>query len=210
MTSAMSELKPGEIILEARNDGQNLQVLQRVFQSSKIKFETMSKDPIRIKLPATTRAVSVLLLLLDELKPEGNIILDNGISYNIDEDGISKLRRLAIRSLSTEPSEKSILTPKQASQSVALPVTLDPQRDAAIDSEKARVSDARGFKSNEVTAMTMMFALLIGVVAAFVTLLAFLGKMEQLYTDVILGVAILGAISVVHRYAGAFKMSKSS
>jgi hypothetical protein len=206
----MSELQfPREIILEVRNDGQNLQVLERVFRSSKIKFETLSRDPIRIKLPATTRAVSVLHLLLDELKPEGTIILDRESPYKIDEEGISKLRRIAIRSLSTETSDKAMLTPKPQASQIASQRE-ETQADISINSEVAPVSSGEGFKSNEVTTMTLSFALLIGVVAAFVALLAFFGKVEQLYATVILGVALVGAISVIHRYAGAFKKSKSS
>jgi hypothetical protein len=209
----MSESEaPREIILEARNDGQNLQLLQRVFQSSRIKVETVSSDPIRIKLPATTRAVSVLLLLLEELKPEGNIILDGGNTYNIDDEGISKLRRIAIRSLSTETTDRALTTKTYDVPHVSSPpvATAEIHTDMQADSEVRRIPQTSGFRSNEVTVMTMMFALLIGVVAAFVTVLAFVGKMEQLYADFIFGVAVVGAISIVHRYAGAFKQSKSN
>ncbi|MDH2900308.1 MAG: hypothetical protein PXY39_05005 [archaeon] len=209
----MSESEaPREIVLEARNDGQNLQLLQRVFQSSRIKVETVSSDPIRIKLPATTRAVSVLLLLLEELKPEGSIILDGGSTYNIDEEGISKLRRIAIRSLSTETAEKTQTASRSHPVQVgsAPLVAQDVRGDVQTEFEMRRPSELQGFRSNEVTVMTMMFALLIGVVAAFVTILAFVGKMDQLYSDFIFGVAVVGAISVMHRYAGAFKQSKSS
>ena len=209
----MSESEaPREIILEARNDGQNLQLLQRVFQSSRIKVETVSSDPIRIKLPATTRAVSVLLLLLEELKPEGSIILDSGSTYNIDEEGISKLRRIAIRSLSTEAADKTQTASRSRPMQVASAplVEQDVRGDVQTDFEMRRPAELQGFRSNEVTVMTMMFALLIGVVAAFVTILAFVGKMEQLYADFIFAVSVVGAISVMHRYAGAFKQSKSS
>jgi hypothetical protein len=214
----MSESEaPREIILEARSTGQNLQLLQRVFQSSRIRAETLSRDPIRIKLPATTRAVSVLLLLLEELKPEGSIMLDGGGTYNIDEEGMSKLRRIAIRSLSTEAPEKPLTAvTHDVSQAPNTTITTAQQvrRDLQTESQSRRPlvqeeQQTGGFKSNEVTVMTMMFALLIGVVAAFVTILAFVGKMEQLYTDFIFAVAALGAISIVHRYAGAFKQSKS-
>jgi hypothetical protein len=208
----MSELEaPREIVLEARNDGQNLQLLQRVFQGSRIKAETLSSDPIRIKLPATTRAVSVLLLLLEELKPEGSIILDSGNSYNIDEEGISKLRRIAIRSLSTEAADKAQSVQRSQSAQVSSPAL--PSQDVPIDIQSETgirpISQSQGFKSNEVAVMTMMFALLIGVVAAFVTILAFVGKLEQLYSDFIFAAAVIGAISVIHRYAGAFRQSTS-
>jgi hypothetical protein len=210
----MSESEaPREIILEARNDGQNLQLLQRVFQSSRIKAETLSQDPIRIKLPATTRAVSVLLLLLEELRPQGSIILEGGGAYNIDDEGLSKLRRIAIRSLSTEPPERILNAVRPQVAQVPSPTLGDQQMRSDIqrETEIRHISENNeGFKSNEVTVMTMMFALLIAVVAAFVTLLAFVGKMEQLYTDFIFAVAALGAISIVHRYAAAFKHSKST
>ena len=203
---------PREIILEARNDGQNLQLLQRVFQTSRIKVETVSSDPIRIKLPATTRAVSVLLLLLEELKPEGNIILDNGSTYSIDDEGLSKLRRIAIRSLSAETPDKTHSPTRSHGPLAATSshVTEEIRDDGRSDSEMRRDLELQGFKSSEVTVMTMMFALLIGVVAAFVTILTFVGKLEQLYADLIFGVAVVGAISVIHRYAGAFKESKST
>ena len=208
----MSDLEaPREIILEARNDGQNLQLLERVFQSSKIKAETVSKDPIKIKLPATTRAVSVLLLLLEELKPEGNIVLGNGRIYNIDEEGISKLRRIAIRSLSTEVADQVQPGKSQPREFVNQPVVTEKNYRADIqkESEIPQAFQSQGFKSNEITTMTMTFALLMGVIASFVAILAFAGKMEQLYADFIFGVALIGAISVIHRYAGAFKQSRS-
>jgi hypothetical protein len=209
----MSETEaPRQIILEARNDGQNLQLLQRVFQSSKIKVETVSTDPIRIKLPATTRAVSVLLLLLEELKPDGSIILDGDNSYDIDDEGLSKLRRIAIRSLSSQAPEKtpSISRPQPsqtASQSIGIE---DTHGEVRTDLDIHKSSELQGFKSNEVTGVTNMFILLIGIVASFVAILTFVGKLEQIYAALILVIVVVGAISVMHRYAGAFKQGKSS
>ncbi len=199
---------PREIVLEARNDGQTLELLQRVFQSSRIKTETVSSNPIRIKIPATTKAVSVLLLLLDELKPEGNIIMDNGSSYSIDEEGLSKLRRIAIKSLSTEQE-----IPRPRVEAVATTTTTTtkplPSVDSQTDLQRAVPKPApQVYRSTDVSLLTMIFALLIGVVATFVTLLSILGKIDGLYTVVILGACVIGAFSVMHRYAGAFKESR--
>jgi hypothetical protein len=200
---------PREIVLEARNDGQTLELLQRVFQSSRIKTETVSSNPIRIKIPATTKAVSVLLLLLDELKPEGNIIMDNGSSYSIDEEGLSKLRRIAIKSLSTEQE-----IPRPRPEAVATTTTTTtkplPSVDSQTDLRRPLPKPApQVFRSTDVSLLTMIFALLIGVVATFVTLLSILGKIDGLYTVVILGACVIGAFSVMHRYAGAFKENRS-
>jgi hypothetical protein len=202
---------PREIILEARNDGQNLELLQRVFQSSRIKAETVSRDPIRIKIPATTRAVSVLLLLLDELKPAGNIILDNGSSYSIDEEGLSKLRRIAIKSLSNEVPEKDVASSKSRPAS-ALRSNSSEEMKIDVQSNPGLIANdlAHGFKSSEISLLTMVFSLLIGIVATFVTLLAFLGKIGELYSVVILGTCVIGAFSLMHRYVSAFKESSKS
>ncbi len=198
---------PREIVLEARNDGQNLDLLQRVFQSSKIKAETVSSDPIKIKIPATTRAVSVLLLLLDELKPEGNVILDNGNSYGIDKEGLSKLRRIAIKSLSDEVPEKNLASARPRQAAMRVPVDSNQPRSEARP--EPVVIGSRGFKSNEISLLTMMFSVLIGVVATFVTLLAILGKIGEIYSVFILGACVIGVFSIMHRYVASFKESRS-
>ncbi len=200
---------PREIMLEVRKDGQNLGLIEKALQNSRIRFEIVSNDPIRIKLPATTRAVSVLLLLLNELKPVGSIILDNGSTYGIDEEGLCKLRRIAIRSLSngapvkevveikpqkTEPIPEAVSTVKESNSTL-------PQNPSVVET-----AESHGFKSSQVSSLTMMFALLIGVAATFETVLAILGKIGGAYSIFILGACIIGTFSVMHRYASAFKI----
>lgn len=222
---------PREILLETKSDGRSLQVLQKVFESSKIRAETVSSDPIRVKLPATTRAVTVLLMLLEELKPEGSIIFDDGSAYSIDE-GLSKLRRLAIRSLSsveeTEEEEKAPnlvreFAPEPSVVPTPLPETskLPPSVEEHVErrSEFIRPLEhsprpypqeaLRGFKSRDIALLTLAFLALISIAIGSATTLALAGRIGEVSIVLLLVICIVGALSIIHRYASAFKQGLS-
>lgn len=208
---------PREIILEARRDGESLETLQRVFSSSKIKIETVSNDPIRIRLPATTRAMEVLLLLLEELRPEGNITLDNGRTYAINDDGLSKLRRLVVRSLSkSDTSNRLVLTPdtvmpkSRSFNAAPIQERIESNEPLPLPSADGRSTSARsGFRSKQVALITVTFLAVVGISIGATTLLALADKISESFVIFILGAAVIGAFSVIHRYASGFKESIS-
>lgn len=210
---------PRQIVLEARVDEQNLVLIEKVFQNSRIKTEMISKeDPIRLRIPATTRAVGLLLILLEELAPKGKIILDDGSTFDIDEEGLSKLRRLAIRSLSNVPQQTSPLQKPRSSavaaSSYAAPTPKEVQEQEEEESEnievRTRVRAREGSESNRTVAiMTLAFLVIVGIVIGSATWLAISGRIGEISSDFILGACIVGTFSVIHRYASGLKSGRA-
>lgn len=211
---------PRQIVLEARVDEQNLVLIEKVFQNSRIKTEMISKeDPIRLRIPATTRAVGLLLILLEELAPKGKIILDDGSTFDIDEEGLSKLRRLAIRSLSNVPQQTSPLQKPRSSavaaSSYAAPTPKEVQeQEEEEESEnieaRTRVRAREGSESNRTVAiMTLAFLVIVGIVIGSATWLAISGRIGEISSDFILGACIVGTFSVIHRYASGLKSGRA-
>jgi hypothetical protein len=205
---------PRQILLEVRVDEPNLDLIEKAFQNSKIRTETLSKEnPIRIRIPATTRAVGLLLILLEELAPKGKIILDDGSTLDIDQEGLSKLRRLAIRSLSNT-SQIQAPTPRPRTDTTALQ---EQRKITSVETpldNRSRLTEREqvehvGFRSDQITIMTFSFLVIVGIAIGSATWLAIAGKIGELSSDFILGACIIGVFSVVHRYATALRNSRA-
>ncbi len=216
----MSAEDPRQIVLEVKVDDPNLDLIERAFQNSKIKAETLSKEnPIRIRIPATTRAVGLLLILLEELAPKGKIILDDGNTLDIDEDGLSKLRRLAIKSLSTTTSESSqvqTLSPPRLPNTTSKAPNIQREKRSQGEGEEVEVKKSstpsqsnetvnKSTTTNQLGLMTFAFLVIVGIAIGSATWLAISGRIGELSSDFILGACIIGAFSVIHRYASALK-----
>lgn len=165
--------------------------------------------------------MEVLLLLLEELRPEGNITLDNGRTYTIDDDGLAKLRRLVVRSLSkgdvpgrlqVGPGISNVLprsTPlgQLPSYETRVPSTPPPANMNVSPPAQPSTSAQAGFHSRQIALITVTFLAVVGIAIMAATWLAVVGKISDLFVIFILGAAVIGAFSVIHRYASAFKQS---
>jgi PPE-repeat protein len=221
----MSAEDPRQIVLEVKVDDPNLDLIERAFQNSKIKAETLSKEnPIRIRIPATTRAVGLLLILLEELAPKGKIILDDGNTLDIDEDGLSKLRRLAIKSLSTTTTsasqvQQTLPPPTKPPPTSQLPnLQRETQSQEEEENQVKKSSTPSQFTENEpiiksstnqLGMMTFAFLVIVGISIGSATWLAISGRIGELSSDFILGACIIGAFSVIHRYASALRNTRA-
>lgn len=217
--------------MEDGGRGENYDLILKTLQNSKIKFEiTSSKDPLRIKLPATAKSASILILLLEELRPGGSsVILDNGKTYRVDDDGLQKLRRLVVRSLTSSNvlDQQSEVAPTSVAAAAAIieearhystPTKIASKEGSTINIQDGKVNDEAeisqvrstfGFRSQEIALLTITFLAVVAITIGATTWLGLSGKLGQIFVAFILGASVIGVFSLIHRYVDTFRHSVS-
>jgi hypothetical protein len=188
-----------EIIFEASTTAtQNMLYVQDVLLRSNVKCELISLTPGRLRMPATTRSLTILLTLLEEGKPEGTLTLDGGLRFNVDEEGLSRLRRIVIRTLEKAADERNYFSKPF--------IGTRPSSTQSNESFFGSRKKSTRFDSNFILVLTTCLIAFVAILIGFGVLLGFEGKIGQFSLASIFGISVVGVFSLMLRYVSSFKV----
>lgn len=199
---------PSQILIEVKTDEKTCDFIQRALSNSAIQFQMESKEPLKIRLPATTNALSILVAIFEEKKSlvQGQIILPDGLSYEIGEKGLRELKVVLIQALA-RPQRPQDTTPQPTTHWI-VDLLREGLKDPGATSKLVReLSSAfRGdpqtliTETKQVTNVTLAILLLLGGVIAATSILAGLGRISGDATGFIFGAILGSAFTFLQRY----------
>lgn len=197
-----------EILIDVKTDEETSGFIQQALVNCRVPFRMVSKDPLKIRLPATINALSLIVTILDEKKSliEGQVSLPDGRSYEVEEKGIQELKSELMQFLEQ---------PQPVQQMDVAPTThwfVDILRELLKDSEATsklvrEISSAiRGdpqalmAETKQVTNVTLAILIILCGVIVATSILAGLGRMSGDATGFIFGTILGSAFTFLQRY----------
>jgi hypothetical protein len=197
-----------QILLNIEVNEETGEFIQRALVNSRIQFQIESKEPLKIRLPATINVLSNIIAILEEKTSliQGQVILPSGQSFDVDEKGIKDLKNELIQALS-KPQATQIAPTQPTTNWIVEVLSLSLQNPEATSKLVRELSTAiKGdpqaliTETKQVTHVSLLILGILGGVIAATSILAGLGKISGDATGFIFGTVLGSAFTFLQRY----------
>lgn len=197
-----------QILAEIRTDNEISEFIQLAFANSGIPFQIESSQPLRLRLPSTIAALSVLIAVVEEKRTmiQGQVVMPDGLVYEITEKGITELKSVLATALAKPKTSQE--TPSQPTSNWIVDLLREALRDPDATSKLVRElsSAIKGSPETlvteirQVTRVTIAILIILGAVVTATALLAGFGRISGDATGFIFGTILGSAFTFLQRY----------